>query len=56
MLRWSITLFIIAIIAGVFGFGVIASGAASIAKILFFLFAIAFIVSLFVGKRSGSQL
>jgi len=44
MLSWAIAFFIIAIIAAVFGFGGIA--AAGIAKILFFLFLIAFIVSL----------
>ena len=36
MLRWTVTFIILAIIAGIFGFGGIAAGAASIAKVLFF--------------------
>jgi uncharacterized membrane protein YtjA (UPF0391 family) len=38
MLRWAWAFLIVALIAAVFGFGGIASGAASIAKILFYLF------------------
>ena len=34
MLRWALIFFIVAIIAGVFGFGGIAAGAVSIARIL----------------------
>ena len=49
MLRWSVTFFIIAIIAAVFGFGGIAAGAASIAKILFFIFLTLFVVTLLFG-------
>lgn len=37
MLRWTISFLIIALIAGLFGFGGIAEGAASIAKILFYI-------------------
>ena len=53
MLSWAIGFFIVAIIAAVFGFGGIASGAAGIAKILFFLFLIAFVVSLIMGLMRG---
>lgn len=38
MLRWTLIFFVIAIIAALLGFGGIAAGAASIAKILFFIF------------------
>jgi uncharacterized membrane protein YtjA (UPF0391 family) len=41
--------FIIAIVAAVFGFGGIAAGAVSIAKILFFIFLVLFLVSLLAG-------
>jgi len=54
MLYWALVFFIITIIAVVFGFGGIAAGAASIAKILFFIFLVAFVVTLLlglVGKR-----
>lgn len=47
MLTWSITFFILALIAAVFGFTSIAVAAAGIAKILFFIFLILFIGSLF---------
>lgn len=53
MLGWAVTFFIIAVIAAVFGFGGIAVGAAWIAKVLFFLFLIAFVVSLIVGAARG---
>ncbi len=51
MLSWAITFFVIAIIAAVFGFGGIAAGAVGIAKVLFFLFLIAFVVSLVMHLR-----
>ena len=46
MLYWSLMFLLIAILAALFGFGVIAFAAAGIAKILFFLFLIGFLVSL----------
>jgi uncharacterized membrane protein YtjA (UPF0391 family) len=49
MLRYAIIFFVIAIIAAVFGFGGIAAGATEIAKILFFIFIVLFIVSLVAG-------
>ncbi len=54
MLRWSVAFFIIAIIAAIFGFGGIASGAVSIAKMLFFVFVVLFVIMLIAGllKRS----
>jgi uncharacterized membrane protein YtjA (UPF0391 family) len=51
MLRWTITFIILAIIAAAFGFGGIAAGAASIAKVLFFIFLILFVVSLIRGNK-----
>lgn len=54
MLRYSVTFLIIALIAAIFGFGGIASGAVEIAKILFFVFiviaAITFVVNLMSKK------
>jgi uncharacterized membrane protein YtjA (UPF0391 family) len=49
MLRWSVIFFIIAIIAAIFGFGGIAAGAASIAKVLFFIFLALFIITILFG-------
>lgn len=46
MLHYALVFLLIAILAAVFGFGGIAVAAAGIAKILFFLFLIAFVISL----------
>jgi uncharacterized membrane protein YtjA (UPF0391 family) len=53
MLSWALAFFVVAIIAAVFGFGGIASGAAEIAKLLFFLFVVLFLVSLIMGLVRG---
>lgn len=49
MLHYAIVFFVIALIAAVFGFGGIASGAVEIAKVLFFVFVIMAVVSFVVG-------
>ena len=49
MLRWALAFFVIAIIAAVFGFGGIAVAAAGIAKLLFFIFLVLFLVALLGG-------
>jgi uncharacterized membrane protein YtjA (UPF0391 family) len=49
MLRWAAIFFVIAIAAAVLGFGGIAAGAAEIARVLFFVFLIVFLVSLVMG-------
>jgi len=49
MLHYAVVFFIIAIIAAVFGFTEIAAGAAEIAKILFYIFLVVFVVTLLLG-------
>jgi uncharacterized membrane protein YtjA (UPF0391 family) len=49
MLGWAFAFLIIAIVAALLGFGVIASSAAAIAKILFFVLLVLFLVSLVAG-------
>ena len=49
MLRFAAIFFTIVIIAAIFGFGGIAVGAASIAKVLFYIFLILFLVTLIFG-------
>jgi uncharacterized membrane protein YtjA (UPF0391 family) len=49
MLYWALIFLVVAIVAALFGFGVIASGAATIAKVLFFVFLVLFVVSLIAG-------
>lgn len=53
MLYWALVFFILALIAAVFGFGGIAAGAASIAKILFYGFVVVFVISLVMGLLRG---
>jgi len=49
MLRYAAIFFIIALVAALFGFGGIAVGAAEIAKVLFFVFLVLFVVSMIAG-------
>src|SRR5262245_57541937 len=51
MLGWSLTFLVVAIAAGILGFTGIAGVATAIAKILFFVFLIAFVISLLMGRR-----
>lgn len=55
MLGWALTFFIIAILAAIFGFGGIAAGAATIAKVLFFVFIVLFLLSLIAGLVRGNS-
>jgi uncharacterized membrane protein YtjA (UPF0391 family) len=56
VLYWALMFFVVALIAAVFGFGGVASAAAGVAKILFFLFLVLFLVSLVAGlaRRPGA--
>jgi uncharacterized membrane protein YtjA (UPF0391 family) len=49
MLRYALIFFVVALIAALFGFGGIAAGATEIAKILFFIFVVLFVISLVAG-------
>lgn len=49
MLRYSISFFFTSIIAAVLGFGGIAGGAASIAKIISYIFLTMFVLSMVIG-------
>jgi len=49
MLHYAVVFFVIALIAALLGFGGIAAGAIEIAKVLFFIFLVLFIVSLVLG-------
>jgi len=54
MLSWSVTFLIIALIAAALGFTGIAGTAVGIAKILFFVFLVLFVVSLIFGRRPSA--
>jgi uncharacterized membrane protein YtjA (UPF0391 family) len=45
MLYWSVMFLVVALVAALFGFGGIAASAAGIAKVLFFVFLVAFVIS-----------
>ena len=51
MLYYALVFLVVALGAGVLGFGGIAGAAAGIAKILFFLFLLLFVLSLIFGRR-----
>ncbi len=45
MLRWALTFFIVAILAGALGFGGIAGAATDLARVLFLVFVVLFVLS-----------
>lgn len=49
MLRWALIFFVVALIAAAFGFLGIASAAVGVARLLFYIFLILFLVSLVSG-------
>lgn len=53
MLRWALAFFIIALIAGLLGFGGIAATASGIAQILFYIFLVLFLIALLFGLLRG---
>lgn len=55
MLGWALTFLIIALIAAALGFGGIAGTAVGIAKLIFFVAIILFVVSLVYGLVTGRR-
>jgi uncharacterized membrane protein YtjA (UPF0391 family) len=56
MLKWALIFAIVAIVAAVLGFGGIAGAAAGIAKVLFFLAVVGFLIFLALGVFAGRKL
>lgn len=52
MLWWALIFLLIAIIAAIFGFGVVAGTAAWIAKVLLIVFLVLLVIALISGWRS----
>jgi uncharacterized membrane protein YtjA (UPF0391 family) len=52
MLRWALAFLIVALIAGVLGFGGIAADSAWIARVLFVVFLVMFLISALLGYRA----
>ena len=55
MLGWVVTFLIVALIAGVLGFGGVAGASIEIAKIIFFIAVVLFVVSAVVGVARGRR-
>jgi uncharacterized membrane protein YtjA (UPF0391 family) len=53
MLGWVVTFLIIALIAGILGFGGVAGASIEIAKIIFFIAVVLFLISAVVGLARG---
>ncbi len=53
MLSWVVTFLIIALVAGLLGFGGIAGASIEIAKIVFFVAIVLFLVSAVIGLARG---
>lgn len=56
MLRWALIFLVVAIIAAVLGFGNLAGAASDIARILFFIFIVVFLVGLIMSLVTGKKL
>ena len=54
MLRMAVVFFIVALVAAVFGFGLVADFTYSAAKILFFLFLVLAVVSFLAGSMRNA--
>jgi len=52
MLHWSLVFLVIALVAAVLGFGGLAGTAVGIAKILFFVFLVIWLVAFIFGRRA----
>jgi uncharacterized membrane protein YtjA (UPF0391 family) len=55
MLSWVVTFLIIALVAGLLGFGGIAGASIEIAKIVFFVAIVLFAVSALIGLMRGGR-
>ncbi len=53
MLGWALMFLLVALVAGLFGFGGLASASVGIAQVLFFIFLLGFLVSLVVHLLRG---
>jgi len=56
MLGWVVTFLVIALIAGILGFGGVAGASIEIAKIIFFIAVVLFLVSAVVGLARGRRI
>ena len=55
MLRWALAFFVLALVAALLGFTGIAVISVEIARVLFFLFLVVFLVTLVLGLVAGRK-
>ena len=53
MLRLALIFLVVAIIAGIFGFGNLAAAASGIARVLFFIFVVLLLIAVITGAFRG---
>lgn len=53
LLTWAVVFLIVALVAGLFGFGLVAGLSITIAKWLFFIFVVLFVISLIAHLVRG---
>ena len=53
MIKWAIIFFVISLVAGLFGFTEVAAGSRTIAKVLFFVALVIFLIVLVFGVLLG---
>ena len=56
MLKWALIFAVVAVIAGALGFGGIAGAAAGIAKLLFFVAVVGFLIFIALGVFAGRKI
>jgi uncharacterized membrane protein YtjA (UPF0391 family) len=56
MLKWALIFALVSIVAGIFGFTGVAADSAAIAKVLFYIAVIVFVVLLALGLFAGKKL
>jgi uncharacterized membrane protein YtjA (UPF0391 family) len=55
MLRWSFAFLVLALVAAFLGFGGVVTGAASLAKVLFVVFLVLWLLSFGIGLITGKN-
>ncbi len=56
MLKWALIFFLVSVVAGIFGFTGIAAGAATIARVLFFIAVAIMLIFLVLGLLAGAAI
>ena len=56
MLRWAVIFLVIALVAGLLGFSGVAGASIAIAKTLFFIFLVVFLVLMIAGFTVGRRI